>query len=270
MCNALYPCTPWPIDPKCCVDWPDDPQEWTDHHRQAQMLATIDLWRAIGGIIGQCRTVERPCMDRCGSYEISRTQWVTPYIRGGNWYNNDACGCVGECSCTRLCTVTLQGPVCGIVEVRVGGSVLDPSSWRLLTGDRVARIDGQCWPSCQDVTRHDHDGFIVTYIRGSAPGIDAIRAVSTLACKHLRDCPGGDACGTLPSGVTTINREGIQMRLDGDGLDMGVASVNSWVASLNPYHLTEVPSVWSPDIPSPLVYHEGPVIPGEPVYTWQS
>lgn len=261
--NALYPCSPWPIDPRCCPDWPDDPDQWTDAHREAQMLATIELWRAVGGIIGLCRAVVRPCLDDCSSSLSSGWQgWMVPQLRQGQWYNN-LCGCEGDCSCSRLCTVTLPGPVHLVESVSIGCEVLPASAWRLITGDRVARVDGGCWPACQDLGQPDADGFTVTYQRGVPPGPDAIRAVSQLACQKLAECQpdGGDDCGTLPAGTTSATRDGISWRMgdvDG-GFNSTIASVNAWVASINPYALTEVPSVWSPDVPEPLVFYEGPV-----------
>jgi hypothetical protein len=186
---------------------------------------------------------------------------MVPYIRDGNWYNN-LCGCEGDCSCTKLCTVTLPGPVHLVESVTIGGQLVPASDWRPLTGDKVARVNGGCWPSCQDLRVPDADGFTVTYQRGVPPGPDAINAVSKLACKYLTDCPpdaGGD-CGTLPPGVTSMNREGISMRFGtGDNFDAGIAIVNEFVASINPYGLTEVPAVWSPDVDEPLVFYEGPV-----------
>jgi hypothetical protein len=264
MADALYPCTPWPIDPVCCPDWPQNPEEWDDAHREAQMLATIELWRAVGGIIGLCRTFERPCLDDCNATVSTWTGWMSPYVRDGNWYNNGGCGCTGDCSCSRLCTVTLQGPVYQIERVRIGGETLPESAWRVITGDRLARVDGGCWPTCQDLGVPDEDGFLVEYLRGIPPGPDAVRAVSLLACRKLADCPPGTAgCGQLPSGVTQITREGISARFDGDGdneFRSGVRFTDEWVASVNPFGLTERPSVWSPDVPEPLVFYEGPVM----------
>ena len=261
--SSLYPCTPWPIDPTCCPEWPDDPGEWTDAHREAQWLATIELWRAVAGSIGLCRTVMRPCLDECTSRYGSSGPWMLPYVSGGNWYNNGACGCPGDCTCSRLCTATLQGPVHEVVQVRVDGQVLPPDTWRLLTGDRLARVDGGCWPSCQDLAQPDADGFTVVYHRGVPPGPDAIRAVSMLACRKLDECGNGsgDGCGELPDGVTQVSREGITMRF-GDREDefrSGMRYVDDWVASVNPHGLTEPASVWSPDIPDTLVFYEGPV-----------
>jgi hypothetical protein len=259
--TALYPCTPWPIDPSCCPAWPEDPAEWTDAHREAQWLATIELWRAVGGIIGVCRTVERPCLDECaGSGSTWSSAWMTPYIRDGNWFNS-VCGCQGDCSCSPLCMVTLQGPVHQIISVSIGGQIVSPSTYRLITGDRLARTQG-CWPACQDLRVPDADGFTVTYIRGTPPGPDAIRAVSMLACRKLRECdPGGSGdCGALPAGTTSFNRDGISVQLsDEGGFRSDIRFVNDWVASINPYGLTEPPSVWSPDVPEPLIFYEGPV-----------
>lgn len=260
--SALYPCEPWPVDPKCCPGWPQDPVEWTDEHRQAQWLATIELWRAVGGVIGLCRSVVRPCLEQCrNGLRPGWSGWMVPNIRDGEWYNN-ACGCEQDCSCTQLCSVSLPGPVWQIISVRVNGEVLPCTAYRQVVGDRLIRTDGGCWPSCQDYTKPDADGFTVEYLRGQPVQDDAIRAVSILACRKLRTCgPGGDDCGDLPDGVTSITREGISMRIDDDSgqFDSGIGAVNDWVQSINPSGLTEVASIWSPDVEDPVVFYEGPV-----------
>jgi len=263
MANALYPCTPWPINPVCCPGWPADPTQWTQAHRDAQYRATTYLWRATGGLIGLCRSVVRPCLDECVAGRGSGWGgWMMPYIRDGEWFNS-LCGCTSGCSCSELCTVTLPGPVHLIESITVAGQVVPPSDWRQITGDRVARVNGGCWPSCQDLRVPDADGFTITYQRGIPPGLDAIAAVSKLACKYLDECPpdGGGDCGELPEGVESVSREGLTMRFgDNDSsLDTGIRAVSDFIASVNPYGLTEYPSVWSPDVDEPLIFYEGPV-----------
>lgn len=264
--SALYPCEPWPIDPRCCPTFPDDQSEWTDAHFEAQYLATVELWRAVAGAVGLCRTTELPCLDRCSVRQVPEA-WMQPWRdQAGAWRNSGRCGCADTCSCGRMCTVTLQGPVWRIEEVKVDCQVVAADGYKLLTGNRLARCGG-CWPACQDYC--NEDGLVVTYLRGTPPGPDAIRAVSALACKKLTECPpdGGD-CGTLPSGVTSINREGLNMSLDGtigageDGGGIaytGIARVDRWIASINPYGITQQPSVWSPDVDTPQVWRTGPV-----------
>jgi hypothetical protein len=264
--SALYPCEPWPIDPRCCPAFPDDPAEWTDAHREAQYLATITLWRAVAGAIGLCRTTEAPCMDRCSVTSPYETAWMYPYRDVGGVWRNSTCGCRDTCSCTRLCTVTLQGPVWQIVEVKAKGEVVPSDAYKVLTGSRLARCGG-CWPSCQDYC--DETGVVVTYLRGRPPGPDAVRAVSALACKKFEECnsAGGD-CGSVPSGTTSISREGLNIRLDGtvgasEGgmVSMtGIGWVDAWIAQINPYGITQQPAVYSPDVETPLIWRNGPVI----------
>lgn len=261
--NSLYPCTPWPIDPTCCPGWPADQAEWDPEHFDAQWLATIELWRAVAGAVGLCRTTELPCLDRCtvtSPYNV----WMYPYRDIGGVWRNNKCGCRDTCSCTQLCTVTLQGPVYQIESVTVAGEPLASGDWKLLTNNRLARC-GECWPSCQDYCAED--GLVVTYLRGTPPGLDAIRAVSLLACKKLQECPpDGAGCGEIPGNVTSINREGLSMQLDGSfgGEDgaiplTGIARVDRWIASVNPYGITQQPAVYSPDVPTPQVWRTGPV-----------
>lgn len=263
--GSLYPCEPWPIDPACCPGWPAEQAAWTQNHYDAQWLATIDLWRAVAGAVGICRTVEAPCLDACAvDSPYNYGAWMSPWRgEGGAWFNNGSCGCLGDCTCGRLCTVTLQGPVVEIESVTVDGTALAPTDYKLLTSNRLARCGG-CWPACQDYCTED--GLIVTYLRGTEPGLDAIRAVSLLACRKLLECGnGGGDCGTLPSGVTSIQREGLSMQLDntigaGDNatvMSTGIARVDRWIASINPYGITDQASVWSPDVPMPQIWRTG-------------
>lgn len=39
----------------------------------------------------------------------------------------------------------------------------------------------------------------------------------------------------------------------------GIAAVDRWIASINPYGVTQPPSVWSPDVETPLIWRTGPV-----------
>lgn len=264
--SALYPCEPWPIDPVCCPDWPENEADWSPEHFEAQWLATVDLWRAVAGAIGLCRTTEAPCLDQCSIQPLGYAHsWMYPWRdAGGAWRNSGKCGCGDTCSCSRLCTVTLQGPVHQIEQVMVDGQVLAADQYKLLTNNRLARCGG-CWPACQDYCTED--GLVVTYLRGRPPGLDAIRAASLLACKKLQECPPG-GCGTLPSGVTSINREGLSMNLeatiggeDGTLPVTGIARVDRWIASINPYGITQQASVWSPDVDTPQIWRNGAVMP---------
>jgi hypothetical protein len=263
--NSLYPCEPWPISPVCCPGWPADESEWDPAHFDAQWLATIDLWRAVAGAVGLCRTTELPCLDRCSIRPLEGV-WMSPWRDASGAWRNDKCGCRDGCSCTQLCTVTLQGPVYSIESVTVGGVAVPADEWKLLTGNRLARCGG-CWPACQNYC--DESGLVVTYMRGVPPGLDAIRAVSLLACKKLQQCPpGGAGCGELPSGVTSISREGLSMQLDNtigssDGasvMSTGIPYVDRWIASINPYGITDQASVWSPDVPMPQIWRTGTIV----------
>lgn len=264
--SVLYPCEPWPIDPQCCPGWPEDESEWGPEHFDAQYLATVELWRAVAGAVGLCRTTEAPCLDAC-AVASPYTPWMSPWrAETGAWYNNGSCGCLGDCTCGRMCTVTLQGPVFAIESVTVAGVALASTDYKLLTANRLARCGG-CWPACQDYCAED--GLIVTYLRGTEPGLDAIRAVSMLACRKLAECgDGGTGCGQLPGGVTSIQREGLSMTVNGtigpadtNGvMTTGIARVDRWIASINPYGITDEASVWSPDVPMPQIWRTGPVL----------
>ena len=101
--GALYPCEPWPIDPVCCPGWPADQAAWMQEHYDAQWLATIELWRAVAGAIGLCRTIELPCLDRC-TVKPLEAAWMRP------WRAGSSCRYSGKAGGRRLSRKVARSP----------------------------------------------------------------------------------------------------------------------------------------------------------------
>lgn len=125
----------WVIpDPLCCTDWTGFS---AGVKAAAKDYAATVLWAATGRQYGVCTITVRPCgvRRRQSGWEFFGYDWTggtwIPYIFNGQWFN---CVCPGICSCEPRCQVRLMGPVNSIVEVTVGGVVVDPSAYRVDDG----------------------------------------------------------------------------------------------------------------------------------------
>ena len=119
---------------------------------------------------------------------------------------------------------------------------------------RGVRVDGEAWPTCQDMAAPDDDGFTVTYYRGAAPNILTRAAAGALAAEFYEACQG-NAC-RLPSNITSMSRSGESYDFQQTDLpegDLGIPEVNAVIAIYNPYRLKSAPKVVSPDSQNAMV-----------------
>lgn len=246
----------WPVDTSCVAGW-DDYSSAVQNRAvalAAQSLRVLTAFR-----VGGCPVTIRPCRQRCtpttwrtypavwGGYGSS--PWF-PVYAGGNWLNI-ACGLhLGGCGCTTIHQLDLPLPVGSIEEVKVDGAVLDPSAYRLDSGGRLLRIDGEGWPLCQDMEAADTEvgTWSITYTQGiPVDGLGAY-ACGVLAGEFAKACGGGKC--RLPAGVQTVARGGVTMTLTPgvfpDGRT-GIHEVDAWLDRYNPHRLRSAPTVWSPD-----------------------
>jgi hypothetical protein len=220
---------------------------------RADALAWSTLAALTGYRLSLCPIQLRPCVARC----IQGTTWQTaavesgglsPFVSEGRWYNG--CGCTTDCSCTSLCEIRMPSEVGGIDAVWLDGVELEKSSFRVDNGNRLVRLDGECFPACQDMTINDRTlgGLWVSYYPGVAPN-DLFRyAAGVLAVEFFRACSGKDC--RLPSGVTNITRAGITMEIAPGtfpGGFTGIAEVDAVIRVYNPFALKSPPRVLSPD-----------------------
>lgn len=268
------PCS-WPVDTTCLPNWPDDPAEWTTQHVLAVEIATDMLWRRTAGRYGLCPELIRPCRQRCtpdrhgtGFLWDSTTFPGDPVTDSrGRWFNV-GCGCgPDDCSCAPLCVIELPGPVNSVVEVKIDGEGVDPSTYRLERRPgkaRLIRTGGACWPTCQDLTRNDDQPgtFSILYMRGKAVPAGGVRALGSLAGEIYKQCTNDSRC-RLPDRVRTVTREGITYDMfdPGEWLDQGLTGlrdVDTWIRSVNPHALTQPSAVFSLDLPlAPQGLREG-------------
>lgn len=221
---------------------------------RAEALAWSTLSALIGYRLALCPVLVRPCLARCmsgGTWDeapVQRSWMEGPFISGGRWFN--ACGCRGDCSCTALCEVVMPTPVGGIASVWMDGALLDPTAYRVDNGDRLLRTDGECWPTCQDMTLAPTEvgSFAVSYYPYLAPN-DLLRyAAGVLAAEYFKACSGKQC--RLPQGVTSISRNGISMEIP-SGLfpngATGLREVDPIIRIYNPNGLKMPSRVLSPD-----------------------
>lgn len=259
------PCEPWDVDLCCDVD-DIDPVQVTRWATAASFI----LWALSGRRYGpSCPITVRPCRRSCMDAYPLMVNWAAgagpwiPYIGvDGQWRNASVCGCKQDCSCTELCEVRLDGPVYDIVEVNVDGVVLpgNGAAYRVDSPNLLVRLDGECWPDCQDMAEPaGTDGtFTVTYRTGLPLDPAATAAVSELTCHFLRGCSPG-TCGCKANrNVTKINRQNYQMEFADPTLiysegRTGLPLADLWLAAVNPYRMTSPSRVYSPDYKRPRV-----------------
>jgi len=266
--TAPAPCPDWPVVyPGDCPALEADP----DNALLYEQMAATYLWNWTGRSYGLCPVIVRPCRSDCDSFDTfwgngpfsagyaaqkSRGFAWGPALINGQWYNLGCGRCGDDCSCSGSApALRLPGPVASIDEVRIDGAVLDPAVYRVDNATLLVRLDGQGWPTCQDLsTGIDQEGsFAVSYQRGSEVPVGGQVAAGVLACE-LAKAAGGDASCQLPRRLQTIARQGVTMTfLDAmDDLDKGrtgIWVIDSWVASVtNPPRPSRVYSV---DIPHP-------------------
>jgi hypothetical protein len=218
--------------------------------------ATAYLWNWTGKAFGLCEVEVRPCRRDCewsgwGTYRgwagrpdpllpSHGDAWpFAPALVGGSWRNVTCLGCGELCSCSTVEAITLPGPVDSIVEVVIDGETLDPSAYRVDDYRHLVRIDGEAWPTCQDLDAPlgDEGTWAVRYRWGAPVPSGGQLAAGNLACEMAKAACRDSSCG-LPERITNqVTREGISVTiLDAfEGLEAGRTGlwlVDSWVASI--------------------------------------
>lgn len=254
--GAIYvqtECDPWPVDWSTCGGPPEDP----DIRERAEHMAVSTLRGLTLDRVGGCPITVRPCARGCygslprGNWYAGPSSTFYPHLNGaGQWVNS--CGCGAGCHCGKaMPTVVLEGPVGRLDEVWVHGELLDPSAYRLDDGVRLVRLDGEGWPSCQDMSQPHTgpDAFAVTYLNAYPVSFMGAIAAGVLAREYAQAC-AGKSC-RLPAGVTQIVRLGTTMTIASDlfasGLT-GIREVDTFTAQFNPNRVRTRPQVYSPDL----------------------
>lgn len=225
---------------------------------QATALAVWTLRLLTLDAVGGCAITVRPCVIRqrpptWRTYPVDSDRRRAVYAIAGV---TEDCGCDESCGCspTRLHTVELPPPVGRVDEVKIDGVVLDADAYFLDRG-RLVRIDGDPWPSTQNMGLADTEAgtWSVTYLNASpVDGLGAL-AAGALAVQWLDGLAKGEC--KLPSRAVAVARQGTSMQLRSTvdsslfpGGRTGVDIADAYIERFNPDHEKHRSSVMSPDV----------------------
>jgi hypothetical protein len=206
---------------------------------QAAEAASRTLWQLSGRLFsGACQKRVHICGNLDGCFQV---------LSRGHIVGNMP-------SYRHAFEVRLDGyPVREVTEVKVGGDVLDPSSYRLENWRWLVRTDGLPWPTCRGPVADLEDNSAL-YTYGQDPPITAQLAAAQLACEAYKQCAGANDC-LLPSGATRVTRQGITIEMSWMSYDRslrawksGLGDVDAFLNAENPSRLQRRPSISSPDI----------------------
>lgn len=246
----------------CSSDWASFTAEVRE---RATILATHFMWAATGRRYGLCELTVMPCNPPPAEplYQLfpvtgdrGYDPWAGPSapvsLIGGQWHNN-LCG--SGCRCSAACEISLDGPVDSILEVTVGGEVVDVGAYQVHDRRLLVRVDGYCWPACATYGS-EIPGFEVTYLRGTPIPAPVQSAVEALACEYGKACTTGGGDCRLPTNLASLSRQGVEVTVaEVDSargrLRTGIARVDDVLEADNPYGLIQAPTVISPDMPPP-------------------
>lgn len=219
---------------------------------------------------GVCQQVVRPCRQTCGCWGpasgFGPFFWTSADVAGyayawWGWTNEsgDRCGCGNE-SYVRLAGY----PVRDILEVKIGGVVIDPSEYRLDQRRFLLRLadlstsppTDRFWPVCQDLSVPDSEPgtYSISYTYGADVPVLGRWAASQLAAELWKAFPANQGECRLPSRVTRIARSGVTMDRILPTADLlrqgatGLQFVDSFIAAVNPTKQRRRSAVWTPDV----------------------
>jgi hypothetical protein len=272
------PCDPWAAqaDLRCLNE--DDELPGTcvgttvvtgEEIETALEVSSYVMWALSGRQFGTCSVHIRPCRRQCLTdaemfVPWSGNEFVRPALYRGLWYNI-GCGCGTECSCTEVCEVVLPAPVVSVDLVMVDGVPLagapdpedpeaPPADYRVDNWRTLVRMDGECWPLCQDMEKPTTEvgTWCVSLTYGVAVPAAGKTAVAEMACELLKGWVG-QPC-RFPQRLTSLSRQGVSASLF-DPMEFlsegrtGLFYPDLFLNAANPHKLTARPTVWSPDRP---------------------
>lgn len=172
---------------------------------------------------GICKETVRPCR-RCAGW------WYPDGYRP--LWGECTCGASSfrACGCPTLPEIELGGsPVLGISSVWIDGAALAKTAYRVDDGKWLVRIDGQPWPSCQDLRADptvDDDTFAVTYYYGKIVPADGVMAAKRLAGDLYLGLIGSNECVIGGANVQSIVRQGVQYTFGDPSAQLAEALLN--------------------------------------------
>lgn len=247
-------CEPWPVI--WCPNLPAGSEAVTGAALQA---ASEALWAATAQRFGLCTETIRPCRRDCGGswpfadswWEWTGGTWPRPLLHDGAWYNITCGSCGGGCSCGTLEEALLPGPVYDVLQVKVDGTPLATTAYRLDNGRLLVRVDGGRWPTCQELALPDTavGTWSVTARFGEPVPILGQQAVGELACEMVRAMLGEDC--RLPKNIQQLVRQGVTISFPEDSeLVSRLYFGGLFIRAFNPAGLVARPQVYDVDGPT--------------------
>ena len=217
--------------------------------------AIAQLWEWTNKRFGPCPDAYRPCKSECAG----SGGWAWGMPTGSGQFVSLNCGrCGNSCSCSEVSEIILPGPIAEPLEILIDGIELDLSRVRVDNYNRLVRIDGGRFPTCQDLgaPATEPGTWQVTIAKGEEvpPGGELVAGI--LACEFAKSLCGDDSC-RLPKRVTSITRQGITIAMLDDFQKLqvgftGIWEIDSWISTYTTNLRTgpwQMGRVSSPDIP---------------------
>lgn len=178
------PCEPWPLSPSCCASWvlaEDSPAEEDEGfaafqarlvaQERAQRWATAVLWKRSGRKFGVCASTLRVCPDQCRCLPC-------------------------KCGPRALLMVSPNLPIVNVDSITnvCSGTVIDPERYAVIDDHAIGLIDRSCgWTFASNDEGVGFDCELeVVFTAGWEPDVEAIEAMSELACEYTKHCLGED------------------------------------------------------------------------------
>lgn len=266
------PCSPW-ISGAEVLAFCDDITDATLAAQAAAWASDVMFAVTARQFRGICADTIRPTRIGCSCWAGQSVGGGVPF-QWGFWAANPIFPGWGYVDvpypegCGWLSEYALGYPVSQVLQVKVGGSVIDPALYRVDNNRMLIRLPdpttGQNpgWPVCQNMALDDSQPgtWSVAYTFGVSPPQLAKDAAKQLACQLGISATGG-AC-TLPVGATKVTRQGVTIDRGlladwSNGASTGLSLVDAAVRAYNPSGLVQMAQVWSPDLPA-FGRHVGP------------
>ena len=154
------------------------------------------------------------------NYLFQKTCYRYNGICESTFYPCVGCNCSGlhPCGCGiyRAIPLGLDAPVRAVTNVTINGDVLDPGAYRVDDYTRLVRIDGECWPACNNLDASggvSGDSMIVTVEYGIEPPVLLKMAALEMVCQFKKACEG-QPCELDTSAISALSRRGTTVQID--------------------------------------------------------
>src|SRR4029077_17633168 len=266
------PCFPWTTADRVrsLVPGIDPAMDLTDWVEAGSEI----MWALTGRQVeGLCSATVRPSHQSCScGGDCAAHQWGWPAV-GGFWGYGGVLW-LGSAGLTGLLArpqtlrcqpeIHLGYTARSVTSIKIDGAEVDPTTWRLDPGGRLIRVQPDpngpalSWPCCTSPSAPPGavGTFEVTYLFGEDPPKEVVLAAAVLAGEMaLGANPSTAGTCRLPRHLQTMTRQGINatfvtnISIILDRGYLGIPTIDTAIAAVNPHHLMQPSRVVSPDLP---------------------